>query len=44
MRQWLVDNDRAKRPAHHYSAERFGLSEDELVEAFSDYRKRFLRD
>lgn len=44
MRQWVVDNDRAKRPAHHYSAEQFGLSEDELAEAFSDYRKRFLRD
>jgi hypothetical protein len=42
MREWLADNERGKRAEHRYSAEQFGLSEDELRATFADYRNRFL--
>ncbi len=44
MEAWLVDNARDRREAHRYSLDRFGFDEATLVEAFADYRQRFLPD
>jgi hypothetical protein len=42
MESWLVADAREKRPAHRYSADRFGLSEDAIREAFADYTGRYI--
>ncbi|MGH8808142.1 MAG: sulfotransferase family protein [Noviherbaspirillum sp.] len=42
MQQWLADNRRDKRATHEYSAAQFGLSEEQLMEAFSEYRQRYV--
>lgn len=42
MQEWLVENAREKRAAHHYTLEEFGLSKDELEHDFATYKARFL--
>jgi hypothetical protein len=42
MEGWLRQNSRSEHPAHRYSAERFGLSEAAIREAFADYMQRFI--
>lgn len=42
LERWLVDNAREKRPAHRYAYETFGLTRDDLLRRFADYRARFL--
>jgi hypothetical protein len=42
LERWLVENAREKRPPHRYNFETFGLSEDDLVRRFADYRERFI--
>jgi len=42
LETWLVENAREKRPPHRYTFETFGLSRDEVVERFADYRERFI--
>jgi hypothetical protein len=37
MRRWLAAQSSETRPAHRYSAESFGLTEDRIREAFADY-------
>jgi LPS sulfotransferase NodH len=42
LAEFMVGNRREQRPAHAYSLERFGLTEDMIHEAFADYRSRYL--
>lgn len=42
MKEWLQENARDKRAAHHYTLEQFGLSEAELEKDFKSYRERFI--
>jgi hypothetical protein len=42
MKEWLVENAREKRAAHHYTLEQFGLSTEGLEQDFASYRGRFL--
>jgi hypothetical protein len=42
MKEWLQENARDKRAAHHYTLEQFGLSEAELEKDFKSYRDRFI--
>jgi len=42
MQRWLAADAREVRPAHRYSAERFGLSEAGIREAFADYTNRYI--
>jgi hypothetical protein len=42
MKEWLQENARDKRAAHHYTLEQFGLSEAELEQDFKSYRERFI--
>jgi hypothetical protein len=42
MEGWLARDARAARPAHPYSADRYGLSESEIREAFADYMIRYI--
>jgi hypothetical protein len=42
MKEWLQENARDKRAAHHYTLEQFGLSEPELEKDFKSYRERFI--
>ncbi len=42
LEAWLVDNAREKRPPHRYTFESFGLSKDDLLTRFADYRERFI--
>ena len=42
MQEWLAENARDKRAAHHYTLEQFGLSEAELEKDFKAYRERFI--
>ena len=42
MKEWLQENARDKRAAHHYTLEQFGLSEPELEADFKSYRERFI--
>jgi hypothetical protein len=41
MREWQAANPQGKHGGHAYSAERFGLSEDEIDERFAAYREHF---
>ncbi len=43
MQEWLVENAREKRAAHHYTLEQFGLDKDELEKDFAAYKARFLK-
>lgn len=40
--QWLRENGREKRAAHHYTLEEFGLTRPELERWFAGYRQRFI--
>jgi hypothetical protein len=42
MERWLAAEARQKRPAHRYSAERFGLTDAAIREVFADYMKRYI--
>jgi hypothetical protein len=42
MTEWLAENARDKRAAHHYTLEQFGLSIEMLEKDFESYRKRFI--
>jgi hypothetical protein len=42
MQRWLAADARAGRPAHRYSADRFGLTDSAIREAFTDYMERFI--
>jgi hypothetical protein len=42
MTEWLVENARDKRAAHHYTMEEFGLSKELIEQDFGFYRNRFL--
>lgn len=39
---WLAQNSREKRASHDYSLERFGLSQAQMAEDYSEYRARHL--
>jgi hypothetical protein len=43
MTDWLAENAREKRAAHHYTMEQFGISMDELEADFAAYRARFIQ-
>lgn len=40
--EWLGENARDKRAAHHYTLEQFGLTEAGLEQDFKSYRERFI--
>lgn len=42
MRRWSVDHSRDKRPAHHYTLEQFGFTEEGIRRDFAGYRERFI--
>ncbi len=42
MESWLAADARDKRPAHRYSAEKFGLTGAAIREAFAEYIDRFI--
>ena len=42
LKEWLQENARDKRAAHHYTLAQFGLSEPELEADFKSYRERFI--
>lgn len=42
MEQWLEENRRDKRAAHHYTAADYGYTDAALVQSFAAYRQRFL--
>jgi Sulfotransferase domain. len=41
LNEFLAGNKREQRPAHEYSLERFGLSEEAIRKEFAAYRARF---
>ncbi|HLS82994.1 MAG TPA: sulfotransferase [Steroidobacter sp.] len=41
--QWLRENGREKRGAHHYTLDEFGLTRSALEEWFAAYRTRFIQ-
>jgi len=43
MTEWLEENSRDKRAAHHYTLEEFGLTKEELEHDFAAYKARFLK-
>ncbi|HTJ63188.1 MAG TPA: sulfotransferase [Alphaproteobacteria bacterium] len=42
IKEWLGENARDKRAAHHYTLEQFGLTEAGLEQDFKSYRERFI--
>lgn len=42
LTEFMAGNQREQRPTHDYSLERFGLAEDEILNAFADYRRRYI--
>jgi len=42
MRRWLTADAAERRPAHRYSADRFGFTEKAIRAAFADYIERFV--
>ncbi len=44
MEGWRADNPRDKRPPHEYTMSDYGLTEDGIKTAFSDYRARFIEN
>lgn len=42
LERWLVDNAREKRPPHRYTFETFGLTKDDLLHRFADYREKYI--
>ena len=43
IQSYMDNNPREKRPAHNYTLEQFGFSEDEIKRRFSEYRRRYIR-
>jgi LPS sulfotransferase NodH len=43
MAEFMAGNQREQRPIHDYSLERYGLNEDEIKQAFADYRSRYIK-
>jgi hypothetical protein len=43
MTEWLGENAREKRAAHHYTMEQFGISTEELEQDFASYRARCIQ-
>jgi len=41
--KWMSDNRRENHPPHHYSAEDYGMTNEQLAEIFRDYHERFVR-
>lgn len=44
MREWLEQNARDRHPAHHYTAEEFGLTRDGLERDFAFYIDAYLKN
>jgi len=42
MAKWLEENRRDKRPAHRYTLEEFGFTDEGIKADFAEYRKRFI--
>jgi hypothetical protein len=42
IKEWLGENARDKRAAHHYTLEQFGLTEAGLEQDFKSYREHFI--
>ncbi len=42
MERYREDNQRDARPAHEYTLEQFGFSEQQLKDMFADYRAKYL--
>lgn len=42
LTEFLAGNKREQRPAHEYSLDRFGLDEAAILDAFADYRARYI--
>jgi len=42
MQKWRDANQREARPAHAYTLEEFGLSEDRIRAEFREYRAKFI--
>ena len=42
LTEFMAGNKREQRPAHEYSAERFGLDEDAIRSEFAAYRARYI--
>lgn len=42
LAEFLAGNKREQRPMHHYSLERFGLSEDAIRREFATYRAEYI--
>jgi len=42
MQEWLDENARDKRAAHHYTLEQFGLTDEGLHQDFASYRSKFI--
>ena len=42
MKNWLTEDASERRPAHAYTAEEFGLSREQIREAFAAYSERFI--
>ena len=41
MVEWSTGEQAAPRGEHHYTAEEFGLTDDQIRQAFSEYLDRF---
>ncbi len=42
MKDWAASAGREKRPAHEYSAEKTGLTDEQLSRDFREYRERYI--
>lgn len=42
LAEFLAGNKREQRPMHEYSLERFGLSEEAILQEFASYRARYI--
>jgi len=42
IENYMANNPREKRPAHHYTLAQFGFTEDSIKQRFRDYRERFI--
>ncbi len=42
MSAWVANNPREHRPPHEYTREKFGLTQQQIEQAFAAYRERFI--
>lgn len=42
LAEFMAGNQREQRPTHDYSLERFGLTEEDILHAFADYRHQYI--